>query len=123
MNAQNNDIEIVSKTNESSLDDSPPRIWELVLKFWKHTGAMVVIGIYMLFTLPPELVEVQVAEALGRFVFSLFLWFIVNSIAYGCYVHKQPSTERNARYRRIVFWTMFVLLVCGYLGSISRNIN
>ena len=123
MNTQNNEVEMVTKTDENMPDDSPPRIWELILKFWKHTGAMVVIGIYMLFTLPPEIVEVQVTEALGRFVATLILWIPVNLIAYLCCFRKQPSTERDARYHRIVFWTMLLLLVGSYLGDISRNIN
>lgn len=117
MNTQNNEVEMVNKTDESMPDDSPPRIWELVVKFWKHTGAMVVIGIYMLFTLPPEFVEVHVAEALGKFTFSIFLWIPINLVVH----HFSP--EPDARYRRIVFWTMFVLLVGSHLGSSIRNIN
>ena len=46
MNTQNNEVEMVNKTDESM----PEQFGN-----WKHTGAMVVIGIYMLFTLPPDL--------------------------------------------------------------------
>ena len=123
INTQNDEVEMVSKTDDSISDDPSPRIWELILKFWKHTGAMVVIGIYILLTLPLEILVVQVPGAMGRFAAMLVFWIPINLIAYLFCFRRNPSVERDTRYRRIVFWGMFILIVASFLGNISRNIN
>ena len=118
IDVQNNEVEMVSRTDESIPDDPPLRIWELILKFWKHTGAMVVIGIYTLLTLSLKIESFQVVEVLpavlvAKFInITIYYWLPICLVAGLFSFLKKDPKDRVIRFRRTVFWGILIVLFC-----------
>ena len=116
IDVQNDEIEMVSKTDEDISDDPPLRIWELILKFWKHIGAMVVIGIYTLLTLSLKIESFQVVEVLPAVLVAKFLnitiyyWLPICLVAGLFSLLKKDPKAQAIRFRRIVFWGILIVL-------------
>ena len=112
--------------------------------FWKHTGACIIIAVYIfsqpvlaaLLTvyiqqyksfLPTPLTTISgpliVFHIIQKSMFSVIYWVVFNIPALLFSFRMQDIEKREKRYKRIVFWCLFVFLILGSLGRAANRVS
>ena len=80
-------------------------MWHLFFKFWKHKGTFILICVYAILIAPLP------AVLAGKFINTMLYYWLPICLVAGLFcIPKMDPKARAARFRRIVFWGLLIVL-------------